>query len=263
MIGAIIGDIVGSRFEFRPIKTKNFKWFTESNFFTDDTVMTCAIAQAIIEWTNSNKTKNLEVLATKWMQKLGRKYPDAGYGNSFNKWIFSDKPKPYNSFGNGSAMRVSPCGLIANSLDEAIALATLVSNPTHNHKEGIKGAQATSACIYLAKTGKSKEEIRKYINNNFYKLDFKLDDIRPSYTFDVTCQGSVPQAIECFLESKDYIDCINNAISLGGDSDTIAAIAGSVAQVFYGVDKRIEDMALTYLDTDLLSIVSKFKSIIS
>jgi len=232
--GAIIGDIVGSKYEFNNIKTKDFSFISEGCNFTDDTIMTIAVAKALLRICHSDFS-NFQNFLIEEMQNLGRKYPhpQGGYGGNFGQWIFSDNPKPYNSYGNGSAMRVSPCAIYAVELDEALKLAEISASVTHNHPEGIKGAQATVAAIFLAKTGKSKDEIRKYISENFYSLNETVDEIRRYYTFNETCQGTVPQAITAFLESTDFEDAIRNAVSLGGDSDTLAAITGSIAWVYY------------------------------
>ena len=254
MYGAIIGDIVGSRFEWNNIKTKDFEYFHKNCFFTDDSVMTIAVAKALHE-SKKNNYEDLEKQLDHYMHEIGKKYPHCGFGGSFYRWIMNDIHEPYNSYGNGSAMRTSECGFIADSLEEALSLAERCAAITHNHIEGIKGAKATTACIYLAREGKSKKEIREYINDNYYQLDFSLDEIRPSYSFDVSCQGSVPQAIEAFLESETFEDAIRNAISIGGDSDTIAAITGSIAEAYYGIDEKLIDKARKYLDDYLLSMI--------
>lgn len=231
MYGAIIGDIVGSVYEFHTVKTKDFPLFSSRSVYTDDSVMTIAVARALIKASDEQTSFKEEV--TKIMREYGQKYPCAGYGGSFRKWLKLKIDHPYNSFGNGSAMRVSPCALYAVTLQEALDFAAASAEVTHNHPEGIKGAQATAAAVFLARVGKSKDEIREYIEENYYDLSFTLDEIRPTYAFDETCQGSVPQAIVSFLESADYEDTIRNAVSLGGDSDTIAAIAGSIAWMYY------------------------------
>ena len=256
MIGAIIGDIVGSRFEWHNIKTKEFELFHRRCRPTDDSVMTLAVAQAILD--SEGDPASLSQNAVRQMQALGRRYPGAGYGGRFARWLCAEDPQPYNSFGNGSAMRVSPCGFAAKTLEEAIAMADAVTKVTHDHPEGMKGAEATAAAIFLARSGKSKEEIREHIVQNYYPLGFTLDEIRPTYTFDVTCQGSVPQALEAFFESESFEDAIRNAISIGGDSDTIAAIACGVAEAFYGVPEEIRDMALSYLDDTEMEILIAF-----
>lgn len=236
MYGAIIGDIVGSKYEFRPIKTKEFPFVSGGCGFTDDTVMTVAVARALLktrEAAAQGDTASFKAILVREMRELGRRFPGVGYGGRFADWLDSRNPKPYNSYGNGSAMRVSPCGLIAVELDEALALAKASAEVTHDHPEGTRGAQAVAACIFLAKIGHSKEEIRAYVEGNFYRPIPSVEDVRPDYTFDVTCQGSVPEAIACFLESADYEDAVRNAVSLGGDSDTQGAIAGSIAWSYY------------------------------
>ena len=256
MLGAIIGDIVGSRFEWKNIKTKEFDLFVPKCHFTDDSVMTVAIADAIIQ---SDKDINiLADYAVESMQLIGRTFPNCGYGGKFHQWMYSDNPQPYGSFGNGAAMRVSACGFAADTLKEAKEMAFEVTKVTHNHPEGIKGAEAPAVAIFLAKIGKSKEEIKKHIVENYYNIDFTLDKIRDNYFFDVTCQGSVPQALEAFFESENFEDAIRNAISIGGDSDTIAAIAGGIAEAYYGIPEEIERRALMYLDKDLGKIVGQF-----
>ncbi|MGI6608461.1 MAG: ADP-ribosylglycohydrolase family protein [Erysipelotrichaceae bacterium] len=257
MLGAIIGDIVGSRFERNNKKTKDFELFTDRCHFTDDTVMTIAIAEAVLK--SDSKTDDLGKNAVLSMQKYGRRYPYAGYGGSFIRWIHSSNPQPYNSWGNGSAMRVSACGFAADSLKEALEMAKKVTEVTHNHPEGIKGAEAVSAAIYLARAGKNILEIKDYINSHYYKIDFKLDDIREEYSFDVSCQGSVPQALAAFFESVDFEDAIRNAISIGGDSDTIGAITGSIAEAYYGIPAEIRKTALKYLLYDLQDVLSEFE----
>lgn len=258
MLGAIIGDIVGSRFEWSNIKTKDFSLFTHRCHFTDDSVMSLAIAEAIMRSVDSGE--ELSDSAAYCMRTIGLKYPDCGFGGMFSRWITSEKPEPYQSFGNGAAMRVSACGYAATSMDEALEMARAVTEVTHNHPEGIKGAEAVTASIFLAREGKSILEIRDYIHEHYYHMDFTLDSIRGDYGFDVTCQGSVPQAIMAFLESSDFEDAIRNAISLGGDSDTIAAITGSIAEAYYGIPPVIRKQALTFLDTTLLQILIAFEN---
>ena len=246
MYGAIIGDIVGSVYEFDNIKTKDFPLFSSKSTYTDDSIVTIAVAKALI-YSRENQTSFKSALI-RYMREYGQRYPHAGYGGMFSRWLISATPKPYNSFGNGSAMRVSPCGLIAVTLQEALDLAKASAEVTHNHPEGIKGAQATAAAIFLARCGKSKDEIRKYIEANFYKLQMSLDDIRPKYFFNETCQETVPQAIIAFLESESFEDAIRNAVSLGGDSDTLAAITGSIAWAFYrrNPSSPLEEGAVKY-----------------
>lgn len=258
MLGAIIGDIVGSRFERHNIKTKEFEFLTYRCEPTDDSIMSLAIAKALLE--AQKEGSDLGATAVKCMQEVGRPYPHCGYGGHFRQWIYSDNPQPYNSYGNGSAMRVSACGFAASSLEEAIELSRKVTEVTHNHPEGIKGAEAAAVAIYLARTGRSLLEIQDYINKHYYKIDFKLDDIREAYDFDVSCQGSVPQALEAFFESTSFEDAIRNAISIGGDSDTIAAITGGIAEAYYGIPTALRDHALTFLDERLLNILAEFES---
>jgi ADP-ribosylglycohydrolase len=261
MLGAIIGDIVGSRFEFNNHRSKEFELFGHGCKATDDSIMTLAVAMSIMEASRPNANGfyeydygHLSELAVKYMREIGRKYPGRGYGGAFSVWVFSDAPKPYNSFGNGAAMRVSPAGFAAISELEAWLLAEAVTKVTHNHKEGIKGAEATASAVFMARRGALKSEIRKHIELYGYKLDFKIDDIRATYQFNETCQETVPQAIECFLESASFEDAIRTAISLGGDSDTIAAITGAIAEAYYGVPDDIKAKALGYLDDELRAI---------
>ena len=220
--------------------------------------MSLAIAQAILvsKPNHSDLSKN----AIECMQSVGRNYPDCGYGGSFYNWMFSDNPKPYNSYGNGAAMRVSPAGFAATSLEEAKELSRLVTEVTHNHPEGIKGAEATAVAIYLAKSGSSILEIRDYINDNYYPMNFTLDDIRDTYKFNETCQDTVPQALQAFFESTDFEDAIRNAISIGGDSDTLAAICGGVAEAYYGIPTDIRKHALTFLDQKLMQLLILFEN---
>jgi ADP-ribosyl-[dinitrogen reductase] hydrolase len=194
------------------------------------------------------------------MREIGRKYPDCGFGGMFRKWVFGDNPKPYNSFGNGAAMRISPCGFIAGTEEEAILLSRKVTEVTHNHPEGLKGAQAVSVAIFMARNGAAKNEIEERMEKDYYDLDFTLDGIREDYEFNETCQGTVPQAIVAFLESASFEDAVRNAVSIGGDSDTLAAITGSIAEAFYGVPSDLKSRALTYLDRELLDIYEEWEN---
>ena len=257
MIGAIIGDIAGSRFERANHKSKEFELFDKTCRPTDDSVMSLAIAKAILNCDGS--FDELSQKAISCMQELGRQYKNAGYGGNFFKWIWSDDPQPYNSYGNGSAMRISPCGFAASSLEEAKELSAKVTEVSHNHPEGMKGAEAIAVAIFLARNGHKKEEIQEYILNNYYEIDFTLDQIRKTYKFDVSCQGSVPVALEAFFESTDFEDAIRNAISVGGDSDTIAAITGSVAEAYYGVPEGIIDAVIGFLDSRQMEILYYFE----
>lgn len=224
MYGAIIGDIAGSTLEFRRKKNYDFPMFIQGSDITDDTIMTIAVARALIQW--KAEGGDLHDAMRLHMRDLGREYPYpmGHYGNNFASWLRSSSTIPYYSCGNGSAMRVSPCGLIAGSLEEALELAKISAEVTHNHPEGIKGAQATAAAIYLAKTGHSREDIRTYIHQNFYPMDRTCDDIRPTYRFEATCQKSVSESIIAFLESENYEDAIRKVISLGSDADTMGTI---------------------------------------
>ena len=256
MIGAIIGDIVGSRFEFWGIKTKEFELFTEKNNFTDDSVLTLAIGKALLEC--NGRYLDLEQKVINYMREFGKKYPFAGYGSNFENWICNENIGPYNSFGNGSAMRISAVPYFAKDLDELKWLVETVTKPTHNHKEGIKGAMATATAIWLALHKKSKQEIREYIETLYYNLDFSYDDLIKNYSFDVTCQGSVPQSIYAFLISNSYEDAIRTAISMGGDTDTMGAITGSIAGAYYGVPDNLKKQAYRYLDGTQLKVLYDF-----
>ena len=262
MIGAIIGDIAGSIYEFNNIKTTDFPIISDDCFFTDDTVMTIAVAEALIKGgRNEAKTEKEMVKA---MKKYGKLYPDAGYGGRFSQWLSSSDPKPYNSFGNGSAMRVSPVAWYFHSLEKVEKFAEISAKVTHDHEEGIKGAKATAAAIFLAKNGRNKDYIKRYLELK-YKYDFSktLDEIRPSYEFDETCQGTVPVALQVFFEAESFEDTLRKAISMGGDSDTLAAIACSIAEGFYPIPSDIKDRAVAKLDKKLLSILKKWNEDLS
>ncbi|MBI6115979.1 ADP-ribosylglycohydrolase family protein [Salegentibacter maritimus] len=251
MIGSIIGDIVGSVFEHRNIKITDFKLFNFGARFTDDTVLTVAIADAIL-----NEIP-YEIALRRW----GQNYPGKGYGNKFDNWLYAEDPQPYNSWGNGSAMRVSPVGFAFNSLEKVLEEAKKTAEVTHDHPEGIKGAQAVAAAIFLARTGSSKAEIKAYIEDEFnYDLSRTVEEIRPGYKFDISCQGSVPGAIICFLESEDYESCIRLSISIGGDSDTIACIAGGIAQAYYKfIAPELIDTAIIKLTDEMIGILEEFE----
>ena len=252
LMGAICGDIVGSTREWRRIKKLDFELLPKGSRFTDDTVMTCAVA----EW-----LMNRDADLTSIMQSWGLKYINAGYGHMFIRWLTRADPKPYNSFGNGSAMRVSPVGWVADTIEGTMELAKAPAEVSHNHPEGIKGAQSVAAAIFLARTGHSKEEIKEFIEREFpsYDLSRSLADIRPKYRFDSTCQGSVPESIIAFLESADYESAIRNAISLGGDADTMAAISGSIAAAFYkDIPDEIATGCMDLLTPDILQCIDNF-----
>lgn len=247
MLGAIIGDIIGSVYEFRSHKGKDFLLFAPGCAPTDDSLMTMAVGLACVSVDTGNEWAFKQTLCTT-MRDIGRQYPDAGYGGNFYSWLMSDTMDPYGSYGNGSAMRVSPVAYAEHTLEDVERLAKWSAEVTHDHPEGIRGAQAIAAAIFLAKEGKSKEEIRAYVEEKYYDLDFTLDEIRPSYRFDVTCMGSVPQAIVCFLEAEDFEDAIRNAVSLGGDGDTIAAMAGAIAEAYFGIPDALREEAMEHMD---------------
>jgi ADP-ribosylglycohydrolase len=252
MIGAIAGDIIGSVYEFHGIKTKDFQFFVNGSSFTDDTVLTIALADCILH--NKDYASNIK--------GYGRRYPHAGYGSKFRVWLASQNNEPYNSFGNGSAMRVSPVGYAFSSLEVVLREAEKSAAVTHNHPEGIKGAQAVAAAIFLARQGASKDNLRSFLESNFgYNLQRTFNEIQPEAFFDETCQVSVPQAIIAFLDSENYEDAIRNAVSLGADADTQACIAGGIAQAFYGIiPQNIVDETHRRLDPWLLQIVVEFES---
>lgn len=250
MLGAIAGDVIGSVYERRPIKTTDFPLFHPNCRFTDDTVMTVAVANAILEQGDYAAS----------LKAFGAKYPDAGYGGTFIDWIFQAEVQPYNSWGNGSAMRVSPVGFAFNEVDRVLAEAERSAEISHNHREGIKGAQATALAIYLARQGGSKAEIRAEISQRFgYNLNRTVEEIRPGYRFDVSCPGSVPEAIIAFLDSDNYEDAVRKAVSLGGDSDTLACIAGGIAQAYYKeIPPAISAKVRHMLPAEFLQIIDKF-----
>ena len=243
MYGAILGDIIGSPFEFdRGDKTKDFELFTPGCEFTDDSVMTIAVAEALIAVGPDAEKEEIEEAVVSNMQDWGRRFPDAGYGGRFCWWLREKNPKPYGSFGNGSAMRVSAVGWLYPTLERTRQVAVYTAEVTHNHKEGIKGAEATASCIFLARQGATKDEIKSYVEDNFgYNLNRTLDEIRPGYHMDESCQGTVPEAIIAFLESENFEDAIRNAVSLGGDADTLAAITGSIAEAFYEIPELLRE----------------------
>ena len=259
MIGALVGDVVGSRFEFRNHRNKEFPLFTDSCKVTDDSIMTVAVALAIMDYKEHGRP--LDEAAVYWMRRIGQPYKNAGYGGRFAQWMYSSDPKPYNSFGNGAAMRVSACAWAADTMADAIKMSDEVTKVTHNHPEGIKGARAITAAIFMARIGCSKDEIYEFIDQNYYSLDKSVNKIRETLQFDETCQVTVPVAIQCFYESEDFEDCLRLAISVGGDSDTIAAIACSIAEARYGVPKDIREKVLTFVPQQLKDILFRFEEI--
>jgi ADP-ribosylglycohydrolase len=251
MLGAIAGDVIGSVHERSGTKTKHFPLFTPESRFTDDTVLTVAVADCLLHGRGYVDA----------FHDYFHAYPGAGFGGGFLRWAGASLREPYQSFGNGSAMRVSPVAYVATTLDEVLAEAERSAAATHNHLHGIRGAQATAGAVFLARTGATKDDIRQYIETQFdYFLDETLNDIRPTYQFDVSCQGSVPQSIMAFLESTSYEDAVRNAISLGGDADTMACIAGAIAEPFYGgVPAHIAEPVIALLDDRLRSVVAQFQ----
>ena len=265
MYGAILGDIIGSPFEFdRGDKTKEFDLFTKGCDFTDDSVMTIAVGEALLAVGPEATVKEIEEAVVDNMQDWGKRYPYAGYGGRFRYWLRERNPKPYGSYGNGSAMRVSAVGWLYDSLERTREVARATANVTHNHPEGIKGAEATASAIYMARNESSKEEIKEYIEREFhYNLDRTLDEIRPGYHMDETCQRTVPEAIIAFLESKDFEDAIRNAVSLGGDTDTLGAITGSIAEAFYGISDVLIAECRSRIDEGLMTdILDEFDHIL-
>lgn len=259
IIGAIAGDVIGSAYEFNPTRDHDFELFTPKSSFTDDTVLTMANALWLIDDEQHTHERLVEI-----MLDLCRRYPNRGYGGRFANWICDKDPQPYNSYGNGSAMRVSPVGYYAQSLEEALALAKVSAEVTHNHPEGIKGAQATAAAIFLARRGKSKQEIRDYVAHTFdYDLSRTLDEIRPTFTFDETCQRTVPEAITCFMEGKDYEDVVRLSVALAGDADTIAAIAGSISSAVDEVPNGITQQVIALLSEEFCTTLLRFNELVA
>ena len=258
MLGAVAGDIIGSQYEFDHSQTYDFELLNDESFFTDDTVMTLAVAR----WLMESSLSSDELVNS--MKELGRQYPYAGYGSGFTNWIWSENPKPYNSYGNGSAMRVSPVGLYAHDMQEAIELAYITAAVSHNHPEGIKGAQSTAAAVYMAKNGYTKEQIREVLTAFFgYNLNTSLEQLRPTYHWSSSCQRSVPEAILCFLEGRDFEDSVRLAVSLRGDADTQGAIAGSIAACIYPIPEDVALRCEKCLTPDLLKIMKDFEKFIA
>ena len=265
MYGAIFGDYVGSVYEFNNIKTKDFELYSPQADITDDSIMTIAVASACLMYAHHRDKKKFIGDVESEMHRIGRLYPFpmGGYGSMFRQWLMARDPQPYGSWGNGSAMRVSPCAWVANRLLEAENLGGNSALPTHDHPDAMIGAKATAGCIYLARTGASKERIVEYLRERFYLMDKTLDEIRPDYEFDGSCKGTVPPAIQAFLESTDFEDAIRNAISLGGDSDTLTAITGSIAEAYYGMPDKLVAMTTRALRESLrdeeLDVIEEFR----
>ena len=285
MYGAIIGDIAGSSFEWHATKDKDFEWFREGSRFTDDTVMTVAVAESLLgllagngeyspkwrslgDWSDVDTSGNsltdtavLESVAT-GLRKWGRRYPHAGYGGRFHKWFMTPHAKPYHSFGNGSAMRVSPVGHLFDDMFTTRRIARLTAAVTHDHQEGVKGAEAVAAAIFLARTGSTKEEIRQYVVDEFgYDLSRTCDEIRPTYYHIETCQQTVPEAITAFMEGKDFEDVVRTAVSLGGDCDTLTCIAAGMAEAMYKIPEIMERECRARLPEDMKAVLDRFNEV--
>ena len=252
MIGSIIGDVIGSRFEFNNHKSKRFELFHSDCEFTDDTI--CTIAT--MDWINNGMKIPYETYLLKWCKKYPS--PMGGYGGGFSKWLVDKDKSPYYSFGNGSAMRVAPVGIYSSTIIEALDLAEKTAKVTHNHEEGIKGAKAIALAIYYLKVGCEKDEIREEMEDLGYDLSMTVDDIRLTYVFDESCQCTVPEAIVCFLESDSFEDAIRNAISIGGDSDTIACIIGGLAEAYYGVPSELKKEVNNFIPIEFKNIINEF-----
>ncbi|MBQ7507573.1 MAG: ADP-ribosylglycohydrolase family protein [Lachnospiraceae bacterium] len=260
MYGAILGDMIGSPYEFdRGDKTKEFPLFSRTTRFTDDSVMTIAVAEALMDSIGKSDDEIRTQLVSS-MQKWGGRYPDAGYGGMFYQWLHTKNPRPYGSFGNGSAMRVSAAGWLFDTAEETRHMARLSAEVTHNHPEGIKGAEATASAIFLARNGKTKEEIKEYIINEFhYDLSRTCDEIRSGYCHVETCQQTVPEAVTAFLEGQDFEDVIRTAVSLGGDCDTLTCIAGGMAEALYGVPEDLKEECRKRLPADMIKVLDRFE----
>ncbi len=262
MYGAIIGDIAGSRFEFdRGSKSREFALFTKECDFTDDTVMTAAVAEALLDAGRDADEKTVKSRLIKSMKKWGQKYPYAGYGARFINWVLTDDPEPYGSYGNGSAMRVSSVGWLYDTIERTREVARWTAEVSHNHPEGIKGAESAASAIFMARHGASKEEIRDYIIREFgYDLTRTLDEIRPGYQHVEDCMHTMPEAFECFLEADSYEGCIRNVMYIGGDTDTLGAIAGAIAEAAWGIPDKIIDEGMKFIPQDILEVVFRFRS---
>ena len=260
MYGALLGDIIGSPFEFdMGNKSKEFPLFSKNSTFTDDSVMTIAVGNAFLDAQPNADIEWIRRRLISSMKQYGRKFPYAGYGGMFRRWLKCDDPQPYGSFGNGSAMRVSSAAWLYNDLESVRSMARLSAEVSHNHPEGIKGAEATASAIFLARTGSTKEEIKAYIVDNFgYDLSRTCDEIRPGYHHVETCQETVPEAITAFLEGESFEDVIRTAVSLGGDCDTLTCIAGSIAEGFYGVSEQLKQECLNRLPDELKTVLEQF-----
>ncbi len=260
MYGAILGDIIGSRFEFdRGGLSKDFELLTSEDNWTDDTVMTVAVAEALMDAGQNASVGEIEAACVKSMQKWGRRYPDAGYGGRFIHWINAENPKPYGSYGNGSAMRVSAAGWLYDTIDRTREVARATANVTHDHPEGIKGAECTAAVVFMGRMGASKEEIAEYVLREFgYDFSETLEEMRARHEHVETCQDSLPKALRSFLDGESYEDAVRNAVSLGGDTDTLAAIAGAMAEAFYDMPLMLKGECQMRVEDDMLEVIKRF-----
>ena len=260
MYGAILGDIIGSRFEFdRGGWTKDFALFTTECGFTDDSVMTIAVGEALTDAGDDASVEDIEKACTVSMQKWGRKYPNGGYGARFIGWLFEDDPKPYNSWGNGSAMRVATAGWLYDTIERTREVARATANVSHNHPEGVKGAECTAAVIFLGRTGSSKEAIKEYVSREFdYDISKTVDEIRPLHKHDESCMDALPKALVSFFEGESFEDVVRNAVSLGGDTDTIAAIAGAMAEGMYGVPDDLKEECIRRIPDEMVEVIRRF-----
>jgi len=256
MIGAIIGDIAGSRFEGHFDKRKDFDLLDKECYFTDDTVLTLAVARALLD--RGDGRRDLAERTVRALRAVGRPYPYCGWGDMFQEWLYSEMPEPYGSYGNGAASRVSPCAFAARNLGEAQTMARKVTEVTHDHPDALKGAEAVASCVFLARAGRGKDDVLT-MAASYYCMDFTLDEIRPGFDFCQDCPGTVPPAIMAFIESDSFIDAIRNAVSLGGDTDTLAAITGALAEAHYGVPRSLRETALRFLDERLIRILLDFE----
>ncbi|MCR5012996.1 MAG: ADP-ribosylglycohydrolase family protein [Lachnospiraceae bacterium] len=260
MYGAILGDMIGAPYEFdRGDKTKDFEMFNDKVKFTDDSVMTVAVAEALLNIPEDAEDDTVKEAVIKSMQKWGDRYPWSGYGQRFFRWLWSKNPQPYGSWGNGSAMRVSSVGWLFDSLEETRRIARLTAEVTHNHTEGIKGAESVAAAIYMLRNGKSREEVKKYVTDEFgYDLSRTCDEIRPTYHHIESCQETVPEAFTAFFEGTDFEDCIRTAVSLGGDCDTLTCITGGMAEAFFGVPDEFKNECNKRISDDFTEVIEKF-----
>lgn len=264
MYGAILGDIIGSKFEFdNGGKTKEFKLFGPDDSWTDDSVMTLAVAEALMAVGRDAEVAEIEAACTKSMQRWGRQYPGAGYGARFIHWVFADEPKPYHSFGNGSAMRVSAAGWLYDTIERTREVARATAAVSHDHPEGLKGAECTAAVIYLARTGATKAEIEAYVKREFgYDFSMSLAEMRARHRHDESCMDTLPKALRAFFDGTDFEDVVRNAVSLGGDADTIGAIAGAMGEAMFGVPEELKAECLRRIEPDMRKVVEEFEKVV-